>query len=312
MNWELLGKARFRINISRSFGHYTIAIRKIPLQIPKITDLGFSPEVVERLNRVCSYKDGLILVTGPTGSGKSTTLAAMIGEMRRKGSRSIITIEDPIEFVHPHSDSDVIIQQEVGIDTESYYDGLRSALRKRPNIILIGEIRGREIEEVIMAANTGHMVLSTLHTRSAAQTIERIVTLRQGISKQDAYKEVAEVMKAFIAQQLVQRADGAGSVPVCEILANTPYVAEIIARGADFMELKEALEGKTRSEEIISLNTDLFNRWQRKEITREEALAVSYNPTDLDLKMRRFGGLDFDVKEKKREEEESGLFKGFE
>ncbi len=308
LSYELSGKARFRINITHSFSHYGLVIRRIPLEIPRIEDLGTSPEVAERLKRVCDYKDGLVLVTGPTGCGKSTTLASMIREMRMKKVVSLVTIEDPIEFVHrpiPGRD-DVVIQQEVGIDTPSFYEGLRTVLRKRPNVILVGEIRSaKEMEEAIVAGNTGHLVLGTLHTRSAAQTIDRIVALRHGVAKEYAYKEVAEVTRCFIAQQLIPKADGSGWLPVCEILANTPYVADIITKGADFMQLKGALEGKTRSEEIISLNTDLFNRWQREEIKQEDALALSYDPTDFDLKVRRFGF----KKDEKTEEDKGFLFK---
>ncbi|MFH0774867.1 MAG: ATPase, T2SS/T4P/T4SS family [bacterium] len=308
LSYELPGKARFRINITHSFSHYGLVIRRIPLEIPNIEDLGLSPEVAERLKRICDYKDGLVLVTGPTGCGKSTTLAAMIKEMRMRKAVSLVTIEDPIEFVHRPiaGRDDVVIQQEVGIDTPSFYEGLRTVLRKRPNVILVGEIRStKEMEEALVAGNTGHLVIGTLHTRSAAQTIDRIVALRHGIAKEYAYKEVAEVSRAFIAQQLIPRADGKGWLPVCEILANTPYVADIIIKGADFMQLKGALEGKTRSEEIISLNTDLFNRWQREEIKQEDALALSYDPTDFDLKVRRFGF----KKEEKTEEDKGFLFK---
>jgi twitching motility protein PilT len=308
ISYELVGKARFRINITHSFSNYGLVMRRIPLEIPNIEDLGTSPEVTKRLKMVCNYKDGLILVTGPTGCGKSTTLAAMIKEMRMKKVVSLVTIEDPIEFVHrpiPER-SDVVIQQEVGIDTPSFYEGLRTVLRKRPNVILVGEIRStREMEEAIVAGNTGHLVLGTLHTRSAAQTIDRIVSLLHGVAKEYAYKEVAEVARCFISQQLIPRADGNGWLPVCEILANTPYVADIIIKGADFMQLKGALEGKTRSEEIISLNIDLFNRWQRKEIKQEDALAISYDPTDFDLKIRRFG---FN-KEENTSEDKGFLFK---
>ncbi|MEK9149328.1 MAG: ATPase, T2SS/T4P/T4SS family [Candidatus Desantisbacteria bacterium] len=308
LSYELSGKARFRINITHSFSHYGLVIRRIPLEIPRIEDLGLSPEVTERLKKICNYKDGLVLVTGPTGCGKSTTLAAMIKEMMMKKVVSLVTIEDPIEFVHrPIPDRcDVVIQQEVGIDTPSFYEGLRTVLRKRPNVILVGEIRStKEMEEAIVAGNTGHLVLGTLHTRSAAQTIDRIVALRHGVAKEYAYKEVAEVSRCFIAQQLIPRANGEGWLPVCEILANTPYVADIITKGADFMELKGALEGKTRSEEIISLNTDLFNRWQRGEIKQEDALALSYDPTDFDLKVRRLGF----KKEERKDEEKGFLFK---
>lgn len=314
ISYSLEDKAYFRVHIASIFGSLGIIMRNIPAKIPSLKDLSFSPEVLERLKVVSTHKDGLVLVTGPTGSGKSTTLAGMIKEMRDTRSLSIVTIEDPIEFVHMPKKSencltDIVMQQQVGVDIPSFYDGIVASLRKHPNVILLGEIRGRdEMEEAITAANTGHLVFGTLHTRNAIQTIERIITLRQNISKADAYKEIASVMRAFIAQQLVPKIDGQGFIPVCEILANTPYVADVIEKGANFMEMKEALDGKTRSPEIISLNQDLFNRWQRKEIDRKTALSISYNKVDLDLKMRKFGSLD------KEEEEEEEAFeeKGFE
>ncbi|MEW6103455.1 MAG: ATPase, T2SS/T4P/T4SS family [bacterium] len=312
-SYSLEDKAYFRVHITSTFGNLGIVMRNIPAKIPSLSDLSFSPEVYERLKMVCDHKDGLVLVTGPTGSGKSTTLSAMIKEMRDTRSLSIVTIEDPVEFVHKPKEgenglSDIVIQQQVGIDVPSFYDGIVASLRKHPNVILLGEIRGKdEMDEAIIAANTGHLVLATLHTRNAIQTIERIITLRQNISKADAYKEIASVMRAFISQQLTPKIGG-GFIPVCEILANTPYVADIIEKGANFMEMKEALDGKTRSPEIISLNEDLFNRWQRKEIERKTALGISYNKVDLDLKMRKFGLQD---KEKKEEEEEAFGEKGF-
>lgn len=311
-SYSLEDKAYFRVHIASILGNLGIIMRNIPARIPSLEDLSFSPEVLERLKLVVStHKDGLVLVTGPTGSGKSTTLAAMIKEMRKLRSLSIVTIEDPIEFVHKPKEgktflTDVVIQQQVGIDVPSFYDGIVASLRKHPNVILLGEIRGKdEMEEAIVAANTGHLVLGTLHTRNAIQTIERIVTLRQNVSKQEAYKEIASVMRAFIAQQLVPKIGG-GFIPVCEILANTPYIADVIEKGANFMEMKEALDGKTRSPEIISLNCDLFNRWKRHEIDKETALAFSYNKVDLDLRMRKFSSLD---KEEKEEEvfEEKGF-----
>ncbi|MEW6481779.1 MAG: ATPase, T2SS/T4P/T4SS family [bacterium] len=304
-SYSLEDKAYFRVHITSTLGNLGIVMKYIPAKIPSLNNLSFSPEIYERLKIVCSSKDGLVLVTGPTGSGKSTTLSAMIKEMRDTRSLSIVTIEDPIEFVHKPKEgkdgfTDIVIQQQVGIDVPSFYDGIVASLRKHPNVILLGEIRGKdEMEEAITAANTGHLVLATLHTRNAIQTIERIVTLRQNISKADAYKEVASIMRAFISQQLAPKIGG-GFIPVCEILANTPYVADIIEKGANFMEMKEALDGKTRSPEIISLNEDLFNRYKRKEIERKTALSISYNRVDLDLRMRKFGLLD--KGEEKREE----------
>jgi len=315
-SYSLEDKAYFRVHITSVLGSLGVVMRNIPVAIPSLEDLSFSPEVLERLKITSTYKDGLVLVTGPTGSGKSTTLAAMIKGMRDSRSLSIVTIEDPVEFIHKPKKSqddfltDVVIQQQVGIDVPSFYDGIIAALRKHPNVILLGEIRGKdEMEEAITAANTGHLVLGTLHTRNAIQTIERIVTLRQNIAKADAYKEVASVMRAFIAQQLAPKIGG-GFVPVCEILANTPYVASIIEKGANFMEMKEALDGKTRSPEIISLNQDLFNRYKRKEIDRKVALSLSYNRVDLDLKMRKFGSLDKEEGKVEKEEEVFGE-KGF-
>ncbi|HAW49525.1 TPA: hypothetical protein DCX16_01040 [bacterium] len=315
-SYSLKNEAYFRVHIYSLVGKLSLAIRFIPAKIPDLSSLSFSPEVEEKLRMVCTHKDGLVLVTGPTGSGKSTTVASVMNEMRKTRSLSIVTIEDPIEFVHKIKVNgedglvDVIIQQQVGIDVPTFYDGIVASLRKHPNVILLGEIRGKdEMAEAINAANTGHLVLGTLHTRNAIQTIERIIALRSDIPKTEAYKEVASIMRVFISQQLVPKIDGSGFIPVCEILANTPYVSDIIEKGANFMDMKEALDGKTRSPEIISLNEDLFTRWQRKEIDRKIALSASYNKVDLDLRMRKFG-VPWEEKRKEEKEEEERFGEG--
>ena len=226
-NYELEGISRFRVNAFRQKGNISIAFRLIPVNIPTIEDL----KLPTTLKKLMVKPQGLILVTGPTGSGKSTTLAAMIDYVNQNFSKHIITLEDPIEFVHTHQKS-IINQREVGFDTNSFASGLRAALRQDPDIILVGEMRDLEtISTAVTAAETGHLVFSTLHTNDATQAVDRMIDVFPPHQQQQMRIQLASVLQGVIAQQLLPRRDRKGRVAAFEILIANPAVRNLIREG---------------------------------------------------------------------------------
>ena len=221
------GLGRFRCSLYRQRGSLTGAFRVINQQIKDLHELGL-PDVLEDL---CYKKDGLILVTGPTGSGKSTTLAAMIDLINRTRKEVIITLEDPIEYLHMHRMC-IVNQREIGTDTQSFASGLRSALRADPDIILVGEMRDLEtISTALTAAETGHLVLSTLHTRSAAKTVDRIIAVFPRDSQEQIRVQLSTVLQAVISQQLIPRRDGKGMIPAVEVMLGSTAIRNMIREG---------------------------------------------------------------------------------
>lgn len=218
---------RFRSNIYKQRGSYGIALRVVPMSAPTIDALNLPPI----LKNLSMKQRGLILVTGPTGSGKSTTLAAMINHMNYNRNSHVITIEDPIEYLHKHNKS-IINQREVGNDTNSFGNALRAALRQDPDVILVGEMRDLEtISTAITAAETGHLVLSTLHTVGATKTTDRIIDVFPPHQQQQVRIQLASVIEGIISQQIVPRADGKGRVGAFEILVATPAIRNLIREG---------------------------------------------------------------------------------
>ncbi|KOF11786.1 twitching motility protein PilT [Planococcus glaciei] len=223
-SYSIPGVARFRVNSFHQRGSISHAFRTIPTNIPTIDDLNM-PDTLKKLS---DTHQGLILVTGPTGSGKSTTLAAMIRHMNENLSKHIITLEDPIEYMHKHGTS-VIDQREVGFDTNSFANGLRAALRQDPDVILVGEMRDLEtITTAITAAETGHLVMGTLHTSSAASTVERIIDVFPPEQHAQIRTQLGGILKAVISQRLLPTADGKGRVAATEILINNTAIANLI------------------------------------------------------------------------------------
>ncbi|MDI6709565.1 MAG: type IV pilus twitching motility protein PilT [Bacillota bacterium] len=223
-SYSIPGVSRFRGNIMRQRGSLAVAFRVVPTQIPRLEDLGL-PAAVRDL---CYLPRGLVLVTGPTGSGKSTTLAAMIGVINRERSLNIVTVEQPIEFLHSHGRS-IVKQREVGSDTHSFADALRHVLRHDPDVILIGEMRDLEsIAIALTSAETGHLVLSTLHTQTAPLAIHRIVDVFQEHMQNHVRQQLADSLQGVIAQQLVPTADGTGRVVAAELMLATPAVRNLI------------------------------------------------------------------------------------
>jgi len=221
------GLGRFRCSVFRQRGSLSLAMRVVGTEIKPLEELGL-PEVLRDL---CSKRDGLILVTGPTGSGKSTTLASMIDVINQERRGVIVTLEDPVEFLHSHKNC-IVNQREIGTDTLSFANGLRAALRADPDVILVGEMRDLEtIATAITAAETGHLVLSTLHTRGASKTIDRIIDAFPPANQQQIRIQLASVLEAVISQQLVPRIDGMGLVPAVEVMLGTPAIRNMIREG---------------------------------------------------------------------------------
>ncbi len=218
---------RYRVNIYKDRGFDTIAIRVVPIKVPTLEELSMPAIIREFTNK----KDGLILITGPTGSGKSTTMAAMINEINTKKKTHIVTLEDPIEYLHRHKKS-LINQREIGRDTECYDSGLRAILREDPDVILVGEIRDLEtMSAVLLAAETGHLVVSTLHTVSGYKTIDRIINYFPAEQQLRIRNQLSTVLRGIVCQRLFKKVDGSGRIAAIEVMVNTPAVQNLIREG---------------------------------------------------------------------------------
>lgn len=272
------GIGRFRVNIFRQRNSYSLVIRNIKLEIPSFDALGLPPI----LKKTIMEKRGLILFIGGTGSGKSTSLAALIDYRNSNASGHIITIEDPIEFIHSHKKS-LVNQREVGVDTLSYEDALKNTLRQAPDVILIGEIRSREtMEHALAFAETGHLCLSTLHANNSNQALDRIINFFPEERRAQLLMDLSLNLKAFVSQRLVPTVDGKRTAAI-EILLNTQYVSDLILKG-EIHGIKEAME---KSEEIgmQTFDTHLQRLYEQGKITLEDALANSDSPNNLRLKI---------------------------
>ncbi len=276
------GLARFRANCFMQRGTPAMALRHVPVEVPSIEDLMLPPVVRE----LAFSPRGLVLVTGRTGSGKSTTLAAMIDAINRVTTRNVITIEDPIEFLHRDRLS-FIHQREVGLDTRSFHDGLKYVLRQDPDIILVGEIRDLDtMSTTLMAADTGHLVLSTLHTTDVVQTLQRIISFYPPHQHDELRLSMASNLRAVISQRLVPRRDGAGRVPAVEVMVSTPTVREYIMSPERTPLLHQVVgEGMTQygmqtfDQSIMTLLREGF-------ISEDDALKNANNPNELALKLK--------------------------
>ncbi len=270
--------ARFRVNIFRQRGEVSMVLRRIPAEIPTIEQLGL-PDI---LSEQIMNKRGLILMVGATGSGKSTTLAAMLNQRNKSMTGHILTIEDPVEFSHPNLKS-IVNQREVGVDTLSYRNALKAAMREAPDVILVGEIREREtMEAALELANTGHLAISTLHANNANQAMERVINLfPQDLHKQ-LFMDLSLNIRAVVSQRLVKSADGK-RVAAIEVLINTPHIADLILKG-ELHELKEAMEGSgTRGMQTFDMA--LHTLFKEERISLEEALSNADSRTNLEAKI---------------------------
>jgi len=273
---------RFRVNIFRQRGLLSIVIRVIKTDIRSIAALNLPP-VVERLS---SERRGLILVTGTTGSGKSTTLAAMIDHINRTRQAHIITIEDPIEYVHRDRIS-FINQREIGYDATGFAAALKAALRQNPDVILVGEMRDLEtIETAIMAAETGHLVMSTLHTLDAPETITRTISAFPEDQREQVRLILSSVLKGIISQRLIPRADKQGMVPAVEVLVSSARVREYVADKSKSPELRDVIAQGYTSYGMQTFDQSLMSLFRSGLITYDEALLHCSNVTDFELKVR--------------------------
>ena len=279
--FEEEGLGRFRVNVFMQRGAIGFVLRHVRSDIPDFKDLGLPVEIFERL---CSLKRGLVLVTGVTGSGKSTTLASMIEYMNHTSSRHIITIEDPIEYSYV-DDRCVINQREVGIDTRDFKSALRNAMREAPDVILIGEMRDVEtVGAAIDAAETGHLVFSTLHTINAQQTMERIINFFPPYQHNLIRMQLSMVFQAVISQRLIPRKEKAGRCPGMEIMIATPTIKQMIEEGRT-PELYTAIRDSMHFG-CITFNQSLFKLYETGDISREDALANSDNPDEMEMLFR--------------------------
>jgi twitching motility protein PilT len=279
--FTVTGVARFRCNIYMQRGGYAMVLRIVPLEILSIEDLGL-PKTLEDMVKP---KQGLVLVTGPTGCGKSTTLAAMIDIINRSRYANVVTIEDPIEFVHEDKQS-IVSQREVGIDTESFYDAMKYVVRESPDVILIGEMRDAETMRVALAAaETGHLVFSTVHTTSAADTVERIVSIFPPHEKQQICLRLGGSLLGIVSQKLVPRADGTGRVVSVEVMINTPTIAKLVEEGRTSQIYSAMNEGGYWG--MQTMNQSLMKYWRAGAISEEDAMTYAGNSTELRQMLRR-------------------------
>ncbi len=276
------GLARFRVNIFLAKGDIRAVLRAIPTRIPKFEELHL-PTVLEKM---ALERRGMILVTGITGSGKSTTLASMIDFMNRSRNEHIITIEDPIEFGHEDKKC-VVSQREVGQDSESFATALRAALRQDPDIILVGEMRDAETMEVALhAAETGHLVLSTLHTLNARETVNRIISAFPPHQEAQIRDQLAAVIQGVISQRLIVRADVKGRVPAVEVLVGTGLIRDCIREPEKTAQIPAVMAAGTSQYGMQTFDQSLLALYREEMITYETARDAATNPDDFDLKVK--------------------------
>ncbi len=303
------GLGRFRVNAFCQRGSVSMVLRTIPFEILGLDELNMPPV----LKKIATEPRGLVLVTGATGSGKSTTLAAIIDYINIQRNTHIVTIEDPIEYLHKDKKS-IINQREVGFDTDGFDVAMKSALRQDPDVILVGEMRDYEtIETAITAAETGHLVLSTLHTIDATETINRIVSVFPPFQQRQIRLQLSSVIKGIVSQRLVPRADGKGRVPAIEVMVSTARTRELIDDKEKTKQLRDAIQQGYVSYGMQSFDQSLMGLLKKELITFDEALRQCSNPDDFKLKMSgisstsdlswdAFGGKDEEEPEAPQEE----------
>jgi twitching motility protein PilT len=280
--YSVAGLGRFRCNAFQQRGTFGMVFRVIPMGVATIDQLSL-PRI---LKRIAAEERGLVLVTGTTGSGKSTTLAAMIDEINSTRSTHVMTIEDPIEYLHRDNKS-IVNQREIGVDTNSFAHALRSALRQDPDVILVGEMRDFEtIQTALLAAETGHLVFSTLHTLDAAETINRIIAVFPPHQQKQIRLQLASVLKASIAQRLIPRADGKGRVPAVEVLIATPFVRDCIVDKEKTHLIQGAIAAGTSQYGMQTFDQSIFNHYKKGVVSYDDALRFATNQDEFKLKVQ--------------------------
>lgn len=284
-SYSLTGISRFRVNICRQRGTFSIVLRIVPFEIPTIESLGL-PEVIKS---IAAEERGLILVTGITGSGKSTTLGAMINLINKTKPCKIVTIEDPIEYLHKEIRASVV-QREIGSDTENFSIALRAALRQDPDIILVGEMRDRAtIETALKAAETGHLVLSTLHTEDAPKTINRIISVFELSEQKSVRLRLAETLKAVISQRLLRRKDKAGRVAVLEVMRNTLSIKDCIENPEKSGTIKDLISSGTDQYGMQTFDQHLMDLYNNGVIDMATATSAATSAADFERNVQFTG-----------------------
>lgn len=279
MSFSIIGQGRYRANAYKQRGSVALALRLVGTQVPSAESLGLPPSVIDLYQR----KRGLVLVTGPTGSGKSTTLAAVIDKINSNRECHVITLEDPIEYLHQHRRS-MVNQREIGLDSRNYAAALRAALREDPDVILVGEMRDFEtISVAITAAETGHLVLSTLHTIGAASTVDRVIDVFPPHQQQQIRVQFANVLEAVVSQQLIPKADGSGRVAAFEVLHANHAVRNLI-REAKSHQLMSVMQ-TNRKAGMIAMDEAIMQLYAQGQITRDMAIQFAQDPDGMANKL---------------------------
>jgi twitching motility protein PilT len=282
IGYGLQGVARFRANVYTQRGSYAAAFRRIPYKLPTIDEL----ELPEVIRTFAHYPAGLVIVTGPTGSGKSTTLASVMREITEKRPVHVVTIEDPIEYLLSDGMA-AVSQREVGTDTPSFQEALKNMMRQDPDVIMVGEMRDWEtMQTAITAAETGHLVFSTLHTNNAAQSIDRLIDSCPANQQKQVRGQLSLVLRAIVSMKLIEKSDGEGLTPVIEVMINSPKVAKHIEAG-ETKDILEEIESSVGYYRMQSMNQSLLALLVNKKIGYDKAMELSTDPEDLSLKLRK-------------------------
>lgn len=281
-SYMMPGQARFRVNACMDDGKPRIVMRMVPLEAKSLETLSLPPI----LSRICSFRNGLVLFTGPTGSGKSTSLAAMVDLINSTRTDHIVTIEDPLEFVHQNK-LGLITQREVGIDTECFANALRAALRQDPDVILIGEMRDAEtVRTALSASETGHLVLSTLHTVDTVESLHRILEFFNENEHQQIRSQLASVLRCICSQRIMPRMDRPGRIVSAEVLVGTRTVREFIQAKRPFKEIVKLIEEGQDQYGMQTFDQSLYDLWKDEKISKETALEYATSSKDLNLRMQ--------------------------
>jgi twitching motility protein PilT len=281
MAYGVAGLGRFRVNVFQQRGNVGMVLRVIPTKIRTLEEL-YLPKVMDK---ICEERRGMVLVTGTTGSGKSTTLAAMVDRINSSRTDHIITIEDPIEFLH-RDKKGFVNQREVGVDTSRFSSALRASLREDPDVILVGEMRDHEtIGTALLAAETGHMVFSTLHTLDATETIQRIIAVFPPPEQKQIRLQLASTLKAIISQRLVRKSDGIGRVPAVEVLIATEYIRDCIINPEKTRLIHDAIASGVSQYGMQTFDQSLYDLYSQGLITLDEALVRATNPDEFKLRI---------------------------
>jgi twitching motility protein PilT len=307
LSYSIPGKTRFRVNIFSQRGTYAIVLRVIPNGVPTAEQLGLPAA----LNKIAEERTGIVLVTGPTGSGKSSTLAAIINRINEEKAYHIVTVEDPLEYLHKHKKS-TVNQRELGADVPTFALALRAALRQAPKVILVGEMRDLETTQIALeAAETGHLVMSTLHTIDASKTVDRIVGIFPKDEEQQIRTRFSQTFKWVVCQRLVPKADGKGRIAVCEIMKSTDRTREYIQKGESDQQGKSLLDAINDGslDGMQSFDMELERLWREGKIKKETALSFATNAPNMILLMSGIDdtaseGKDMLDKQNKKKEEQ--------